>query len=253
VADDVRAVDDVVREFYDIRGNERMSAAIREAAEKIREAAKAGKPVSGASIADFRTRLNTIAAKPLGDANTHAASKMSEALDGMLERGISRTDRGLYGELKQAREQYRTYKTILRALNREGSDVRAGLISPSALSTAARQREGEKYLIGEGRTALGNLAFAGEEVAGSLPSVAPGAVRYIAGAIPAAGALTGSIGGIPGAAAGAAAGVGGQAAGRSALRLGPVQRGLMPPEQLMLERLLGRTAPLTGGLLAVQD
>lgn len=252
---DVQAIDDVVRQFYDIRGNEKMSAAIREAAEKVRDAAKANKPVSGASIADFRTRLREVIQANAGDANAMAAMGMSSALDNMLERGASRVDPDLYNALRDARSKYRDYLTILRAVNRSGSDARSGMITPNALGTAARMREGTKYITGEGRTQLGDLAFAAEEVVAALPTVAAGGQRYVAGALPALGAVgAGAAGGdIMSGLLGLGAGIALPAAGRAAIRSGPAQRGLMPPEQLMLERLTRRTAPLSGGLLGTQD
>ena len=211
---------------------------------------KSGKPISGQKLAELRTRINDTIENADLQSRANAAFQAKEVLDDLISRSISRTDPALYRELVNAREQYRAYLTIMRARRQKGSDSKAGILSPAALSTAAQMREGQKYLLGTG-SPLADLAYAGEEVVSSLPTVAADASRRIAGGGAALGALAGSSGGVPEALAGAALGYAAPRVAQSVARSGPVQRGLMPPQDMLASRLLERLSRQGGGLLSI--
>jgi hypothetical protein len=257
-AADVQAALSIKQNFEDISSDPNMPRVVQEALDRITESAQTGTPISGATIAEFRTRLGKAVQSSKGDERAVAAMAMSEALDNILERGVSRVDPDLYNVLRDTRGKYRDYLTVLRAQNRSGSEARSGLITPNALGTAARLREGTKYITGEGRSPLGDLAFAAEEVVASLPAVGAGGARFdprlVAGMLGLGGAGAGMMGGdLLAAGLLGAAGVAAPAAGRAVLRSGPVQRGLMPPTAPMEARLLQRLAQQSGGLLNIGD
>lgn len=257
-AADVQAALRIKQNFEDISSDPNLPRVVQEALDRITESAQTGKPISGATIAEFRTRLGKAVQSSKGDERAVAAMAMSEALDNILERGVSRVDPDLYNVLRDTRGKYRDYLTVLRAQNRSGSEARSGLITPNALGTAARLREGTKYITGEGRSPLGDLAFAAEEVVASLPTVSAGGARFdprlVSGMLGLTGAGAGLMGGdLLTAGLLGTAGVAAPAAGRAVLRSGPVQRGLMPPTAPMEARLLQRLAQQSGGLLNIGD
>lgn len=255
-AADVAAAMRIKQDFEDISSDPTLPLVVRQAMDRITESAQTGKPISGKTIAEFRTRLGKAVQSSKGDERAVAAMAMSEALDNILERGVSRVDPRLYNTLRDTRGKYRDYLTVLRAQSRSGSEARSGLITPNALGTAARLREGTKYITGEGRSPLGDLAFAAEEVVASLPTVSAGGVRYdprlVGGMLGLGGAGAGLMGGdLLTAGLLGAAGAAAPAASRAVLRSGPVQRGLMPPTAPMEARLLQRLAQQSGGLLSI--
>ena len=99
---------------------------------------------------------------------------------------------------------------------------------------------------------MGEFAFAAEEIASSLPAVMAGGARTVQGMGGFGGAVLGAEAfSTPLAAAlGGLAGVALPRVAQSVVRSGPVQRGLMPPEQVLSTRLIERLARQPGGLLA---
>ena len=246
---DVTDMVKVAQRFQDASGDP-MPRIVKEAIERIDEAASSGKPLSAEMLSDFRTRLSDVIETTMGDERAVAAMGAKEIIDNIIERSVKGKDPELYRELVTAREQYRAYLTGMRALNRQGTDVRGGIISPKALSSAARIREGTKFLTGTG-SPLGEFAFAAEEIASSLPAVIAGGGRGVRGAASGLGAVVGAQSGIEDALLGAAVGYGAPKALQAAIRSGPVQRGIMPPDQALQARLLERLARQTGGILSI--
>ena len=232
--------------------DENIPKVIRELTARIDESFSQSKPISGTKIADYRTRIREMIETAKGDERAKIGMAANELLDNILERGASRVDPRLYNLLRDVRPRYRDYLTALRALNRSGSQPRSGLIPPNALGTAARLREGTKYLTGEGRTELGNLAFAAEEVVSSLPTVSAGGRRAVTGLPALTGLLAGSqMGDTAEALIGAGLGFAAPTLAQAAIRSGPVQRGLLPPDLPLPSRLLERLSRQTGGLLSI--
>ena len=104
------------------------------------------------------------------------AHDLNEILDDMIMRSVTQADPDLAAQLSTARNQYRAHLTIERAMNRAGSDARAGILSPTALAGALRRREGTSFLRGTG-TELAKIGAAAEEVLSPLPTVSAGGVR----------------------------------------------------------------------------
>ena len=159
--------------------------------------------------------------------NYELAYDLLQVLDDMVERQIQAIDPDMVAQLGQARQQYRSFLTAERALNRAGSDPASGIISPEALASAVRRREGVSYMRGTG-SELAELARASQEVLTPLPAVSAGGVRDVGGLpqkimdfIPARAAST-------------------------------MQETLpMPARQAISQRLLERLARQTGGLLSI--
>lgn len=147
------------------------------------ESAFSGDPIDPKNISKTRTDLNEMMTTYLSDGDTinyELAYDVLQVLDDMIERQIQAVDPDMVGQLAQARRQYRAFLTAERALNRGGSDAASGLITPNALTTAARRREGVSYTRGTGSD-LAELARASQEVLTPLPAVSPGGVRDIGG------------------------------------------------------------------------
>lgn len=194
------------------------------------EAAFAGDMIDPRDIAKTRKDLNksmsTYAAE--GDmVNYELAYDLLEILDDMVARQVNAIEPGFMNQLNQARQQYRSFLTIERALNRAGSDPASGIISPEALAGATRRREGVSYMRGTG-TELAELARASQEVLSPLPAVAPGGVRDVGTVVQRVTELVPSI-----------------AAKRMQETLP------MPGRQAISQRLLERLARQTGGLLSI--
>ena len=159
--------------------------------------------------------------------NYELAYDLLEILDDMVERQIQAVDPSFVSQLGQARQQYRSFLTLERALNRAGSGPAGGLISPEALASATRRREGTSYMRGTG-TELAELARASQEVLSSLPAVSAGGIRDVGGAFQKV-----------------AEAVPGMAARRMQETLP------MPARQAITQRLLERLGRQTGGLLSI--
>ena len=194
------------------------------------EASFAGDEIDPRNIAQTRRDLNkamTTYASSGDMINYELAYDLLQVLDDMVERQIQAIDPDMVAQLGQARQQYRSFLTAERALNRAGSDPASGIISPEALASAVRRREGVSYMRGTG-SELAELARASQEVLTPLPAVSAGGVRDVGGLpqkimdfIPARAAAT-------------------------------MQETLpMPAREAISRRLLERLARQTGGLLSI--
>lgn len=194
------------------------------------EASFAGDAIDPRNISSTRAALNkamsTYASE--GDmVNYELAYDLLEVLDDMVERQISAVDPDFVSQLGQARQQYRSFLTLERALNRAGSDPASGIISPEALAGATRRREGVSYMRGTG-TELAELARASQEVLSPLPAVSAGGVRDVGTLAQRASEL------VP------------------AMAAKRMQETLpMPAREAITQRLLERLGRQTGGLLAI--
>lgn len=131
------------------------------------------------------------------------------------------------GTLSSARNQYRAFLTLERAVNRAGPDAAAGYITPAALASALRRREGASYMRGTG-SQLAELGRASQEVLSSMPTVLPGGERRV-----------GSLGQM------VTEFVPGMVATRAQETLP------LPARQAIGQRLLQRLGRQTGGILAI--
>jgi len=229
--------------------------------DEILSAAAAGKPISNKKIQNMRSRLRKVMNGTDDPLVYESAFLMNGVIDDFMIESVRRSQPKLVPELMQARDQYRSYLTAMRALKTRGSDSAGGYISPAMLAGALRNREGNQYILGTG-SELANLGRAAEEVVSSMPAVQAGGRRTMTGG----GGLLGAGGGAYAATQtgmdpmlavplGMAAGAALPAAGRSTLRSRPVQNLLMPTQnsaatQMLLDTLKSG-ARQTGGLLSI--
>lgn len=134
--------------------------------------------ISSKNISKIRTDLNNSMKKYAADNDMisyELAYDLKEALDDMVQRQIPKE---LIPSLSNARNQYRSYLTLERGMFRAGTDAAGGLLTPEALASATRRREGTSYTKGTG-TDVANIARASQEVLSSLPAVKAGGVRDV--------------------------------------------------------------------------
>jgi len=225
---------------------QRMIAALREAEDSISvgkvpnklvkivedfsDAAVKGVDLDPRNITKTRKDLNKAMSTYAADGdmiNYELAYDMLQTLDDTVARQIKDIDPDFMGTLSDARNQYRAFLTLERAINRAGPDAAAGYITPAALASALRRREGVSYMRGTG-SQLAELGRASQEVLSAMPTVLPGGERRV-----------GSLGQmvtefVPGMVA------------RRAQETLP-----LPARQAISQRLLERLGRQTGGLLAI--
>jgi hypothetical protein len=132
-------------------------------------------------LSKLRTDLSkqlTRFAKENDQVNYKLAYDMNEIVDDMIQRNVGASSPELLDDLLKARKEYRSFLTAENAVNRAGSDASAGIITPAALASAARKREGVAVRRGTG-TDLSEIASAAEEVLLPLPTVMAGGQRMI--------------------------------------------------------------------------
>jgi hypothetical protein len=229
--------------------------------DEILNAAAAGKPISNKKIQNMRSRLRKVMNGTDDPLVYESAFLMNGVVDDFMIESVRRTQPKLVPELMEARDQYRSYLTAMRALKTRGSDSAGGYISPAMLAGALRNREGNQYILGTG-SKLASLGRAAEEVVSSMPAVQAGGRRTMTGG----GGLLGAGGGAYASAQtgmdpmlavplGMAAGAAIPAAGRKAIQSRPMQSLLMPTQnsaatQMLLDALRSG-ARQTGGLLSI--
>lgn len=126
---------------------------------------------------DLRRKLRLYASQN-DQINFNLAYSVNEVLDDMIQRQVAAVDPDLVNDLAQARKEYRALLTIERAVNRSGADAANGIITPNALNSALRVREGGQYLRGIG-TGLAELGKASAQVLTPAPTVLAGGKRII--------------------------------------------------------------------------
>jgi hypothetical protein len=98
-----------------------------------------------------------------------AINEIIDALDESMERKIGSINPDDLGAWRDARDQYRRYLVVEKAIDAPGSNAAQGIISPSALRNATRQVYGKRnYVTGDGPFA--ELAQAGEAALRDLPN-----------------------------------------------------------------------------------
>lgn len=267
----------VLDDHKEFAGDDVIPQALTKIANKIAGAAETGAELSGRTLQDMRKKLRKVMEGKGQDSNVtfEAALRLNNLIDDFMIESVRAKAPKMVPELMEARQQYRTFLTLMNAMKRSpGSDSASGLISPQMLSGALRRREGDSYIRGTGSD-LASLARAAEEVVSSASTVKAGGVRTIdlprgsAGPGSTIGALLGGSAGLYGqldpymigllgAGAGAVgAGVtrGAPAVARAAQRSKAGQQYLMPTgdsaaTQMLLDTLRSG-ARQTGGLLNI--
>jgi len=208
----------------------KVSSGLKNISDDILSASGTQKVLSAKDINATRKKLSgylTTYAKQNDQVNYELAHDLLDVLDDMVTRQIASTSPDLLQALNGARQQYRSFLTIERAVNRSGTDAARGIITPNALSSSVRTREGTAMVRGVG-TGLSDLAHAAQEVLTPAPTTLAGGVRLSGG----------NVSGILDRGRALAAATQGQSLAR---RGGDV----------LTERLLTRLAKQTGGLLNI--
>lgn len=205
---------------------------IRDVVTAIEDSAFDNSPIIGAEFRRLRQKLRNVRQKNLGqDAlSVSLADDLIGLLQKMATRQVSQTAPDLLPALQTANKQYRALTTIEKAITRGGSEAASGRITPSALSTSARTREGVSMTRGTG-SEMAELGLAAQGVMTPLPTVGAGAVRY---------GQRGPLGTIL------------EALPRAVARYSQDTLA-RPANQVMTERLLQRLARQSGGLLNIED
>jgi hypothetical protein len=152
--------------------------------DRLSSAAGNGKTISANDIKTTRSELNRLLgfyAKQNDQVNYELAYELLDTIDDMAQRQIAQSDPEFLGEFLNARKEYRAYLTLERAVNRAGSDSGRGIITPDALVSSVRNREGSALVRGVG-TDLADLAKASQQVLTPAPAVSAGGVRDVGGA-----------------------------------------------------------------------
>lgn len=205
---------------------------LKDITDGIINASASKRVISAADIKATRAKLSKLLTKYAASqdqVNYDFAHELLDVLDDMVMRQISATNPNLVNSLQNARQQYRSFLTIERAVNREGSDAARGIITPNALASSVRKREGTAMTRGGG-TPLADLARAAQEVMTPAPTVLAGGVRLPEGGV------SGLLDRVRQAAA--------VSQGRSLAQ---------PAGAVLTNRLLSRLAKQAGGLLNIGD
>jgi len=148
----------------------------------IIDAAGNRRTINPKEVSRIRDELNSEMNLTVKSQNTNdriryeLAYDLKEILDDMIMRNLAQNNPDLVPQLVTTRNQYRAQLTLERAMSRRGSDAREGLLTPEALATALRRREGGSFTLGTG-SELAKIGAAAEQVLSALPTVTEGGVR----------------------------------------------------------------------------
>lgn len=192
-----RAVDD----YKALVGPANQAPVVDKYAADMLALARTTKQLEGPAYQELRSTLGkqaTSAYKSGNGALGEALFGMQSALDDAMARAAPQVDREAWN---QVRRQYSVWKTILPAVTGAGESAAEGLLSPSMVRGAVKNKNATAYARGKGD--LADLARAGEAVLKPLPD---SGTAGRAQAVSTLGAL-GSVGGfLTGGPAGAGAG-----------------------------------------------
>lgn len=155
---------------------------VRGIADEIQNAAQSGKPVSLDLMKKWRSDIGRLTVSP--DAATReAAHSVRTLIDDMTDTALNSAGRSDdIANLAAARESYRNFIGVRDAASRAGAE--GGTLSPQALNQSVIRSQGrEAYATGQ-TTPMSEFTRAGASVLRPAPTVSPGGVRSIAGAVP---------------------------------------------------------------------
>ncbi len=213
------------------RANYKAPPAVREVIEELQDSAFSDRPISGDEVRRMRKGLRKVYEKNIGDDNATAelASELQDVLQQMATRQVAEKAPDLLPKLQEANKQYRSLLTLEKAVSRAGSEAAAGRVTPAALASSTRGREGVAMTRGTG-SELAELAKAAQGVMTPLPTVGAGGVRFSDGNL-----VSGIVNALP----------------RTIARTSQDTLA-RPAGEVMTERLLRRLARQSGGLLNIE-
>lgn len=159
---------------------------MRGIADEIRKAAVSRSPVDLSQLKEWRSDIGRLSISP--DAATReAAHALRGLMDEMTDAALTAAGRSDdIQKLAQAREAYRNFTSIRDAASRVGAE--GGTLSPQALNQSVIRSQGrEAYATGR-TTPMAEFTRAGAATLRPAPTVSPGGVRSLSGAMPAAAA-----------------------------------------------------------------
>lgn len=222
---------------------------IRGIANEILKSSSSGNPVALSQLKTWRSDIGKLTVSP--DAATReAAHSLRGLIDNMTDDALIAAGRESdIASLAAGREAYRNYIGVRDAASRAGAE--AGTLSPQALNQSMIRAQGrEAYATGRS-TPMTEFTRAGAAILRPAPTVAPGAIRSFAEAIPLAASILGAGGGYAaglgpvGLALGGAAGALAPTVGQAAMRGAAIQAALRDPSSI-----LANASRVIPGLLA---
>lgn len=187
--DDVK---DAFEQYARLTNKSAQSPIVKSALQRVQNAFSSGKPLAGAEYQTLRSDLGVVSRG--SDATlSQAAKKIVEALDEGLGRTLQAAgntdDLALYAT---ARQQYRDFLAIEKAVSMAGENAALGIVTPARLRSAVAQVFGRRGYV-TGKSDLGNLSRDGTITMSALPNsgtqprMAANAIAALSGA-PAGGA-----------------------------------------------------------------
>lgn len=157
---------------------------VRGIADEVEKLAASQTSVPLGKLKEWRSDIGSITTS--NDAATReAAHSLRKLIDDMTDAALTssgRTDD--ISKLASARESYRNYIAVRDAASRTGAE--GGTLSPQALNQSVIRSQGrEAYATGR-TTPMAEFTRSGAAVLRPAPTVSPGGVRNIAGALPVA-------------------------------------------------------------------
>lgn len=152
--------------------------------DEFSNSAVTGDAISYAQLKLARENLRKVMKSSLRSAdevNYDLANDVLEVIDDMIERNVLKYNPKLLPTLQKTRSDYRALLTAERAVSGKGTDAASGIITPNALDTAIKNREGVTATTRLRGTDLAEISRAASEVLSSLPTVAAGSRRDVGG------------------------------------------------------------------------
>jgi hypothetical protein len=123
-----------------------------------------------------------------------AVGKLVDTMDAQMVRSAPRGQRAATSaKLQDLNKRYRNMLAVEDASRAAGEGAASGLISPAALKAAVQRQNKKDY--SRGRSELGQLSRAGENVLRPLPSSGTAERSFAQGVVSAPGAVFGGFGG----------------------------------------------------------
>lgn len=152
--------------------------------DEFSNSAVTGDAISYAQLKLARENLRKVMKSSLRSAdevNYDLANDVLEVIDDMIERNVLKYNPKLLPTLQKTRSDYRALLTAERAVSGKGTDAASGIITPNALDTAIKNREGVTATTRLRGTDLAEISRAASEVLAPLPTVAAGSRRDVGG------------------------------------------------------------------------
>ena len=152
--------------------------------DEFSNSAVTGDAISYAQLKLARENLRKVMKSSLrsaDDVNYDLANDVLEVIDDMIERNVLKYNPKLLPTLQKTRSDYRALLTAEKAVSGKGTDAASGIITPNALDTAIKNREGVTATTRLRGTDLAEISRAASEVLAPLPTVAAGSRRDVGG------------------------------------------------------------------------